>query len=52
METFIVGKWSKGLWEKWEHVLPLMIDFIVKVSKNQVILRINDEAKKVFRRCC
>ena len=52
MEQFIVGKWGESMWEKWQPVLPILIDFLVKISKNQVILRINEQATRFCRDRC
>ena len=52
MEVFIISTYGNEIWEKWETILPLLIDFIVKISKNQVILKLNQDIHKIWRRCC
>ena len=52
MEQFIITKWGDEIWEKYRPLLPVLIDFIIKVSKTEVVLRLNEEAKKAFRLSC
>ena len=52
MEQYIVSAYGESMWEKWQPVLPILIDFIVKISKNQVILRINEQATRFCRDRC
>ena len=51
LEQFIIAKWGDEIWEKYRPLLPVLIDFIIKVSRNEVVLRLNEEVEKAFRRC-
>ena len=52
MEQFIITKWGDEVWQKYEPLLPVLIDFIIKISKKEVVLRLNEEANKAYRLCC
>jgi len=49
LKTIITGRWGLEYWEKYESILPMFIDFIIQVSKNDVVLHLNEVVK---RRCC
>ena len=42
LKTIIVGRWGVDYWEKYESILPMLIDFIIQVSKNDVVLHLNE----------
>ena len=49
LKTIIVGRWGLEYFQKYESILPMLIDFIIQVSKNDVVLHLNEVVK---RRCC
>ena len=50
LKTIIVGRWGLEYWEKYEPFLPMLIDFIIEVSKNDVVLHLNEVVKRSL--CC
>ena len=51
LKTIIVGRWGLEYFQsKCEPFLPILIDFIIQVSKNDIVLHLNEVAKRSL--CC
>ena len=42
LKTIIAGRWGEEYWIKYKSILPMLIDFIIQVSKNDVVLHLNE----------
>jgi len=38
-------KWGDEIYEKYENVIPELIEFLIMVSNNEVVIHINDKLK-------
>jgi hypothetical protein len=48
LKTIITGRWGEEYWIKYKSILPMLIDFIIQVSKNDVVLHLNEVVKRRF----
>lgn len=46
IKMYMVDKWGEEYFNKYEYIIPLIIEFIITISKNEIIININKKIKK------
>ena len=44
----IVDRWGYDCYLKYEFIVPLIIEFVIMISKNEILIDINKRVKKCF----